>query len=231
MSTTVIKKTILAIFVLITNESFAQDTRIQNELNDDYRSCIQKMYDILYRKDTITEFSDIYFLHKIDNVQISKYFFDLTQGISYESMCLLIKNVEIQDEGIGFSDYAILTFKNKKKVFFLLGAETPTEIVYIWLNDGEDLYDKLHNKKREVFTIQWQGIINKPFAELHEKADKNSKITEKLMPNQVFDYSPIGVEWWPVYDHGKLKGYIKKEDIIKFEDFPKKLKGKLQNRC
>ncbi len=229
---TIIKKIlVIVVITLITNVCRTQNIRSRGEMLADYQKCIHKLYDILYHKNPSLDFRNIYKSYeKISNNQIEKYSSNLTYGLSYDSICYIIKNIKDHDEGIVYSEYIILTFPNNNNIYFELNTDTPTIIGKIWLNNGDNLADVINN--RQPTKLQWQGIINtksnKDFIEVHERANISSKISGKLFPNEPFFYSPVGHDWWPVYVKGKLLGYVQKKDIVMFENFPKILKEKLR---
>ena len=140
----------------------------------------------------------------------------------------------MHDEGLGFSEYAVLKFGNNKELFFLISLDDAF-IGRIWLTNGEELYPKLRYEDVSVESLLWKGIINiknNGYIEIHEQPDLNSRVTKRLLPNQVFKYCPIGDNWWPVYENGvSFLGYIQKKDVIMYQDFPKGLKAKVKSKC
>ena len=113
-----------------------------------------------------------------------------------------------------------------------MNKDTPTQILNIWLPNGESLDDLVEGIKVEK--LQRPGIINDPdgYTNIREKPDKNSAIiVGKFVKNEIFYYTPVsGSDWWPVYkkDGGEQIGYIHKSRILKYSDFPPKLKEKVR---
>jgi len=219
---------VFALLFLINGPLRAQDDRMQ-QMN--FQNNIQLFYSILYGNSDIlisTIYNDVkYGMFTLS--EIKKYYLELTQQVTYDSILIVIKNLTIHDDGLHFTEYAILNFSNGKKIYLELGLDSPVKIIGIWLNNGDDLADLIKNEKPDK--LLWEGIINiknhKEWLELHELPSTNSKITVKLLPNQIFTYTPIGdKDWWPVVDHGHLLGFIQKNDVVMYLNFPKSLKDK-----
>lgn len=168
----------------------------------------------------------------------NRYFNELTQGVQFENINLVIDNLKIHYDGGLNEQYAILTFPNKKKVYFQLNADTafidfPADISDIYLNNGDNLMELINESN--PWKLKWIGIINpnnkQRFVNLYVKPDLNSVSNSRILPNQIFYFTPIGdSEWWPVYDYNDDKtflGYIRKSEVVMFENFPEKLKKKL----
>jgi hypothetical protein len=195
---------------------------------------ILKFYNILYDKDK-EEFSGFYCgPGEIKNEELKKYYSDLTFNISYDSILKVIGKLKEHDEDLGFSEYVILKFGSNKEIFFEISLYDAF-IGRIWLTNGEELYPKLRYEDVSVVSLLWQGIINvrnNGYIEIHEKPDLNSRVTKKLLPEQIFMYCPIGEKFWPVYENGvSFLGYIQKKDVIMYQDFPKALKAKVKSKC
>lgn len=222
------KKICILLILILPINIFAQKKQERNT----YKSSIQKFYDILYEKKKI-EFSEFYGgPGKIKNEDLEENFSDLTFGVSYDSINKVIERFIIHDEGYGYSEYAILKFGNNKEIFFLIDVDS--FIVRIWLSNGEELYDKIKYNGTSSETLLWKGISSPSlsYVELHEKPELNSKVTKKILPNQIFYFIPIGENWWPVYENGKtFLGYIQKKDVVTYQNFPKELKIKVKTGC
>jgi len=219
----------LLISVILSINLFGQD---EGNIINMFKEKVQKFYDILYNKEKV-EFSGFYIgPGEIKNEELKKYFSELTFNVSYDSIAKIIGKLEVHDEGYGFSEYVILKFGNNKEIFFLMSLDDGF-IGRIWLSNGEELYPKLRYGDVSVKSLLWKGIINckeKVYIEIHEQPDLNSKVTIRLLPNEVFKYCPIGKNWWAVYGESFF-GYIQKKDVIMYQDFPKELKAKLELGC
>lgn len=199
-----------------------------------FKEKVQKFYNILYDKEQ-EEFENFYCgPGEIKNEELKNYFTELTFNVSYDSITKVIGKLKVHDEGLGFSEYAILKFGNNKELFFLFTLDDAF-IGRIWLSNGEELYPKLRYEDVRVKSLLWKGMINNKdngYIELHEHPDINSKVTIRILHTQVFKYCPIGENWWPVYENGvTFLGYIQKKDVIMYQDFPKELKDKVKMGC
>jgi hypothetical protein len=167
-------------------------------------------------------------------IALRKYQPVLTQGFDYSYICQLIDLALIYDEGFEFGMYLELIFPNGMSVYFEMNKDTPKQILYIWLPTGESLKGLIRGEQGEkVEKLQRPGIINDPdgYTNIREKPDKNSAIVGKFVRNELFYYTPIsGSDWWPVYktDGGKQIGYVHKSRILRYIDFPPKLKEKVR---
>jgi hypothetical protein len=152
----------------------------------------------------------------------------LTQGLEYGQLCKLIDLSSVYNEGFEFSMILELKFSDKVSVYFEMNQDTPKQIQYIWLTSGESL-DDLAQRSKFIERFLCPGILNDPlgFTDIREKPDNKSKIVGRLIKNNVFYYTPNGfTDWWSVYkvDGGKQLGYIHRSRILKFSEFPSKLK-------
>ncbi len=218
----------LLISVILSINIFSQD---DDNIISVFKEKVQKFYDILYNKEKV-EFSNFYSgPGEICNEELKKYYTELTFDVSYDSITKLISKMEVHDEGYGFSEYAILKFGDDKQIFFLMGLDY-AYICRIWLSSGEELYPKLNHEYVDLESLKWAGIINtkkNAYIDLHEQPDLNSKVTNRLLPNEVFNYCPIGKKWWSVFKNGLgFLGYIQKKDVTMYQDFPEKLKEKIK---
>lgn len=158
----------------------------------------------------------------------------LTQGLNYESICKQIEESPVYNEGTEFSMLLELRLTERDIIFFELNKDTPKQIQYIWLSSGESLGDLVQGNKT-IEKLKRPGIINDPdgYSNIREKPDKNSQITAKFIKDEVFYYTPTNdSDWWCVYkeEGGKQVGYIHKSRILKYADFPPKLKEKVKKQ-
>jgi hypothetical protein len=208
---------ILWITLIIAQSLFAQ--RLTNP--EDYKHCIMQFYCLLY-KDSITK--DLFFRHlSIDSIKTKK--LELTQNFNYEEIKKIVDNYRAFDDGIVFCEYGILTFPNNKKIYFLLGREYPPQIGDIWLNDCSFIGNP-------CYFLEWRAIINSKdpsdIENVYEFPDIKSRVVKKISTNQTFSITPIdNKDWYRVYEHGVIYGYIRKNHVLLFPDFPKSLKEKI----
>jgi hypothetical protein len=158
----------------------------------------------------------------------------LTQGLNYESICKQIEESPVYNEGTEFSMLLELKLTERNIIFFELNKDTPKQIQYIWLSSGESLGDLVQGNKT-IEKLKRPGIINDPdgYSNVRDKPDKNSQITAKFIKDEVFYYTPTNdSDWWCVYkeEGGKQVGYIHKSRILKYADFPPKLKEKVKKQ-
>ena len=166
----------------------------------------------------------------------TKYYSELTHGLSFGEIITIIKNLTIHYDGDINIQYAILTFPNDKKIYLALNADTenvgfPSKISEIWLNNGDNLSELTIDNVTEK--LKWVGIINtknnKGSIKIYEKPNNSSIVTGQLLLNQTFFFTPIGDnDWWPVYNHGEILGYIQKKDVVMYSNFPKELRDRLE---
>lgn len=158
----------------------------------------------------------------------------LTKGLNFENICQQIEVSPVYNEGTEFSMLLELKVTEKDIIFFELNKDTPKQILYIWLSSGESLGDLVQGNKT-IEKLKRPGIINDPdgYCNVREKPYKNSKITAKFIKDEVFYYTPTNEsDWWCVYkeEGGKQIGYIHKSRILKYADFPPKLKEKVKKQ-
>jgi len=158
----------------------------------------------------------------------------LTHDLNYENICKQIEFSLVYNQGTEFSMLLELKLSEKNIIFFEINKDTPKKIQYIWLSSGESLGDLVQGYK-SIQKLKLPGIINDPdgYTNVREKPDKNSKIVAKFIKNEVFYYTPTNEsEWWSVYkeEGGKQVGYIHKNKILNYTDFPPKLKEKVKKQ-
>jgi hypothetical protein len=179
-----------------------------------------------------TEHSDTIESQVLNRIRAYKQ--QLTQGLNYESICKKIEKSLIYNEGTMFSMLLELRLTERDIIFFELNTDTPKAILYIWLSTGESLGDLVEGNKT-IQKLMRPGIINAPegYCNVMDKPDKNSQIVAKFIKDEIFYYTPTNEsDWWCVYKEevGKQVGYIHKSCILKYADFPPKLKEKVKKQ-
>jgi len=224
--------------------------------SQDYRSCVLRFYKILMTRKTISvgEMESIYLnssyeksirgemsANTVIDSQESRLFYklmnyknQLTQGVDYKTICSLINNSNVINEGFEFGSFIELKFPNNKTIFFDMNSDIPKTIEYIWLPSGEDLGSLIMNYEK-VEKFLRPGIINDSdgFTNLRKETNGNSKIIGRLLNNQLFFYSPNSYSnWWAIYrkdnSFEKPMGYIHKSKIKPYERFPNDIKNQLK---
>ena len=158
----------------------------------------------------------------------------LTQGLNYVNICKQIELSPVYNEGTEFSTLLELKLSEKDIIFFEINKDTPKQIQYIWLSSGESLGDLVQGNKN-IEKLKRPGIINDPdgYTNVRGKPNKHSQITGKFIKDEVFYYTPTNDnDWWSVYkeDGEKQIGYIHKSRILKYTDFPPKLKERVKKQ-
>mgnify|MGYP002375931239 FL=1 len=124
-----------------------------------------------------------------------------------------------------------MPLSEKNKIYFGLGSDIPTIIEYIWLSDGTLLGSKVRNES-PVQKLILVGTINDKdgYSNVRKNPDKNAQIITKFTKNEIFYFTPTKSDWWPVYkeEGGKQIGFINKTRILRYIDFPPKLKEKVK---
>lgn len=159
---------------------------------------------------------------------VKNYKQQLTQGMSYQSMQHIIDAAQINDEGTVFSEFVKLTFPNGNFIYFELNTDTPKQIEYIWLPNGESL-GNLVRGDHEIQKLEFPGMINDSdgYTNIRANANKNSLVVRQMRKDEIFYYTPVACyNWWPVYEKegGKCIGYIYRSKILPYAAFPQKLK-------
>ncbi len=190
-----------------------------------FKNNIRQFYDFLYKG------LNPDFINNCNHIDKDQLIFNkdkLTRNIGYSEMQKLIYSSQRLDVGLPFSEILILTFPDNYKLYFDIGYDVP--IGYIYLNDGSNIFNP--NLK-----MIWSGVINSnshnSFEYIYESKDLNSKIIKKILPNQLFDYSPIEENgWYPVFYIRSKIGYIQKKNVLMFQYLPIKTKRKLlKDKC
>ncbi len=160
------------------------------------------------------------------------YSLDLTQGLNLTQLKILIDGAKIYNQGGNFDDYLELDFPNGKKVYFDLGIETPVQISWIWLNNGDLLEGKMYdNIPQRLYLV---GSINDKdgYVNVRAKPSATSSIVDKFTKDEFFYYVPDGTsEWWPVNRKGlqNIIGYVHKSRVKNYVDFSEEMKNRVIN--
>lgn len=236
------KQIFLLLFVLIVFSDYidGQDFKFSNA-----KPSISKFYDYIYQ-DPSKPTSDLVKIFENSNIaqqfkEIKKqYFAELTQKLDTKSLKIVIENIRIHYDGDINTQYAILSFPNKKNIYFELNADSifldnyPAKIEDIFLSNGNSILSFDTNNVPEK--LLFLGLINpkrnKLSAKIYRSPDMKSISEKEIKINQLFYFSPNDSEWYSIFSYQDQKpiGFIKKYNIITFEDFPKSIVDKIQNR-
>lgn len=183
-------------------------------------------------KDTLFQCNEMKQNLKVkDDIIGTSYYYELTQGMSFELIEKIIDNTDIFQEDIPFVVNIEIKFPTKKIVTIEINGDAPPSVNRVWLNNGQLLSSALNKMNTGMYnrigliksTTSYENIMSKPCSD--------SKIVGKMRTNEFFVYTSIGdSEWWPVfrYSDNRFLGYIRKNIIIKYRDFPKYQKEKLE---
>lgn len=158
----------------------------------------------------------------------------LTRGLSYESICQQIEESSVFDEGTEFTMLLELNLSNGLIIFFEINKDTPKQIQYIWLSTGESLSDLVLASK-ELEMLKRPGIITDPdgFTNIRLQSNNSAQIVGRFLNDDIFFYTPSSEsDWWAVYkqEGGPQVGYVHKNRILKYSDFPPKLKEQVKKK-
>lgn len=124
-------------------------------------------------------------------------------------------------------------FPNGNVVYFYLDKYTdePVSITNIYLTSGESAFDALGAYRDKKDFLRRMGIINDSdgYTNIRKAPSGKAPIVGRFVKDAIFYYTPTSKSsWWPVYknDYQKSVGYIYKNRILRYPDFPKKLKEK-----
>jgi len=151
------------------------------------------------------------------------------QNCNYETILNLIQKSKIITEGDLLVTLFELKFPNGNILYFDINTDTPKTIIDIWLPSGDMyVYDK---KESSSDKLRRPAIINDKdgFTNVRKEANANSKIIGKFVANELFFFTPVsGTDWWPVYKNLTTPfGYIYKNKITFYKDFPESIKKKV----
>ena len=241
------KLTILLMF--LSTLLFAQSEK-QDRFEKHYRQLVKDFYRQLFKESvTVKEFSEIYvYAGYIDsdltkkhlntdkmkselmNSIKTKHFDELTNKLTINEINNVIEKSEISSDGYDFEIIMELPLSKNYSIYFDLDNDIPGRIEYIFLKNAINI-GSMDNKeyKEQLFR---PGIINESdgYTNLRENPNSKSKVVGILKTNELFFYSPIGdSDWYPVQMRylGKKIGYIHKSKIIKYSNFPKQIKVKV----
>jgi len=164
--------------------------------------------------------------------KIKVHFSDLTNGLSISEITKLIEKSKVYNEGLEFSDYLELSFSENKKIYFELNTDTPTQIIYIWLSDGNSLYSIISNEPNPQKLLLAGAINDKDgYSNIRERPSKNAKIIDRFTDKEYFYYIPnSSSDWWQVSRKDNLKciiGYMHRSKIFNYYEMPGILKTKV----
>jgi len=206
------------------NSSGGYDSKlfIKKRCNNNRDSCKKALELRQWHADTATSYVML---------QMKKYSKELTDGLTQTKLYQLIKKAKIIEFGDEFTTGLELSFPNGNIVHFELNNDEPTQIVYIWLNNGNLIDDVIAEEKNPQKLFRKGTVISgDSIANIREAATIDSKIVSKIYQNEIFYYTPIGKsDYWPVAkkEGEKYIGYICKNKIIPYNAFPKQLKDKV----
>jgi hypothetical protein len=227
------------IIAQITNYEYlsGQEVKFSN-----VKPSITKFYEYVYQDslkstlDLVNIFNNSGIAYHFKEIK-EHYFADLTQGIKMDDLKIVLANIRIHYDGDINTQYAILTFPNKKNIYFALNADSvfqenyPAQIGDIFLSNGNSIISFDWNGVPEK--LYFRGLINpkriKSSLNVLEKPGTNSISTNNIKINHLFYFSPNESEWYEIFNYQDQRsvGFIKKDYIIMFEDFPKPIKDKI----
>ncbi|MGC8825351.1 MAG: hypothetical protein ACP5PZ_12310 [Bacteroidales bacterium] len=217
-------------------------------IRSEYIKQLLSFYAIFYKSDhNLYHVVDTEYFNIKEEVILS-YRKELTQDLSYNEIIEIINNLEEFYDGDIWDRYVQLRFKDNKRIFFVF-EENDFGIFLtdrIYLSDGYSLISYpinvwtsegiIINKGYKRWKLLFRGIINdniSTYVEIHEKPDNNSRSVRKIYANFVFYFSPYEVnkDWYEVYNENiDFIGYIQKNKVVTFDNFPKWLKEKIWKR-
>lgn len=214
----------------------AQESDWVKQHQEDYKNVVKKFYSLLYNEQTTDKMlSEVYWDAALDSVIFKKmkpYLNELTGRLSKDEIFKIIDKAEVSDEGLQFAVYLELSFSKHNKIYLELGADIPTIIDKIWLNNGILLGSKVRNES-PVQTLLLVGTINDKdgYTNIRERPSKNAKITDKITDKEYFYYVPnSNSDWWQVSRKDDIKaivGYVHKDRILKYSAISNEMKKKV----
>jgi len=152
---------------------------------------------------------------------------DLKQNFSLSQIDRFIGSAKIFNQGENFIDHLKIDFPNGKAVYFSLNTDTPTQIISIWLNNGDLLEGKFSDNNPEK--LLFPGTINDPdgYVNIREKPETDAKITARFLNDDYFFYVPCNDCSWLLVKrrwNANFIGYVHKSRIKNYIEFPMKLK-------
>ncbi len=157
---------------------------------------------------------------------------DITFGLTYDEVVNIIDNAVVSTQGLKFSEIIELRFPGEKRIFMELNKDTPTQVLWVWLNNAT-LLDDVINGSTNPQRLMLPGTINDSdgFVNIRKDPDVNSQIVDKFLEDDIFYYIPDNdVNWWQVAhveDSRTIVGFIHKSRIINYNDMSVELKQKV----
>jgi hypothetical protein len=230
-----IRKLLFFTLLVSSGNLIGQDVKFSN-----VKPAILKFYEYIYQDSSKSTPDLEIFINNSKRLayhfqEIKKqYYADLTQGLTMDKLKIVISNLRIHYDGDINTQYAILKFPNNKKVYFELNADSifqenyPAQIYDLYLSNGISLVDTSDAEK-----LYFRGLLNpqkiQSSLNVHERPVATSTSINVIRINQLFYFTPSDSEWCEVfsYEDQKPLGFIKKDFIIMFENFPKPIKDKI----
>jgi hypothetical protein len=194
---------------------------------------------IYFENDIRKEYKDIYSLwREWDNKNFSStiekirpLFKTIVNTIPYDT---IIKNVDITkpfEEGYDFSVLMELKLPKNGTLYFDINTNIEGGIEYIYFGNGKELRDLINDEHAGL--LLRPGIIEskKGFTYLRTKKDSSSKIAGKIMNDQLFFFRPDDDSGWlqiSLNDKPDFVGYINKNEIKKYSDFPSSIRSQVK---
>lgn len=154
---------------------------------------------------------------------------ELTQGLSLKELYSLIAKADIVDQGDELINYLKITFPNNKSVYFALNTDSPTQIIWVYLPDGQLLEGHFYNYAPGKLWLIGKARIHQRINVLTDTVSK-SKSAVNILSSAYFFYVPdSNSKWWLIklgYSTVPI-GYIRKDMIIKYSSFSTSLKNKV----
>ena len=153
----------------------------------------------------------------------------LYQGKNNSAIFAAIKDACVFSYG-NLLDSVVEISLGDRALYFMVSIEPPRSFKYPDINsiyDGKGQHIVYENEKMAL-----PAVINDPdgFTYIREKPSAKSRITSKLLANEIFLYTPIfGSDWYRVYsdNNGFYIGYIYKKRILPYDKCPNNIKKKM----
>lgn len=189
-----------------------------SKIEDNYRSSVWNFYSILLSSDSISQICSPFTPHHIVNPAL------ITYQYSKEDLKGIVMKAEILDEGNELIVLVQLCFPNQKTIYFEVSKDEDYDINCIWLADGSNM------EARGQFLTR-PGIPNGTNVQVHQTSDKSSPVVSVIHEDELFFYTPRSdSDWYRVFLHEDDEnpiGFIHKDSIRIYKDFPKKIKLKV----
>lgn len=165
--------------------------------------------------------------------KIKQEFNSLTFGLTFDELVKIIDSAELSTQGLKFSRIIELIFPGGKRIYMELNNDTPTLVLWIWLNNAVLIDDVINNNATNPQRLKLVGTINDRdgFVNIRKNPDINSEIIETFKEGDILYYIPDNsVNWWQVYSgesSSSIIGYLHKSRIKKYNDMPDDLMKKV----